>query len=203
MARIFNSLLLLYPLLVHAAIVADSRLLEFAALSLLAGNVLGPKLIRAQAWAWTTFAACAVGSAVFVILGDGRLFLYAAAVVSPLALMWFFARTLLPGQTPLVTRIADDMSGPLSPAVTLYTRRVTQLWVVALTGFATANFLLALFATPVIWSLFANFINYIIAGTLFLAEWLFRCWYIREDNSMTWREYMWALIRLDIRRLLA
>lgn len=200
LARIFNCLLLLYPLLVHAAIVVDSRLLEFAALVLLAANILGPVLARL--WAWLALAICAAASAFFVVLGDGRLFLYAAAVLSPLALMWFFARTLLPGQVPLVTRIADDMSGPLSPLVQNYTRRVTQLWVIALAGFATANFLLALWASPVTWSLFANFINYFIVGALFLAEWLFRCWYLRDDNSMNWREYLRALMRLDIRRLL-
>lgn len=202
MARIFNGLLLLYPLLVHAAIVADSRVLEFAALALLACNVLGPKLVRLQAWAWAVCVVCVLGSAGFVTLGDGRLFLYAAAVVSPLALMWFFARTLVPGQTPLVTRIADDMSGPLSPKVERYTRHVTELWVAALAGFAIANFLLALLAAPVIWSLFANFINYFIVGAVFLAEWLFRCWYISDEESMTWRDYLYGLIHLDIRQLL-
>lgn len=202
MSRVFNGLLLLYPFLVHAAIVADSSVLEFAALALLAGNVLGTRLARLQAWAWVVFGVCVVGSAGFVALGDGRLFLYAAAVVSPLALMWFFARTLVPGQTPLVTRIADDMNGPLSLHVERYTRHVTELWVVALAGFAAANFLLALLTTPVVWSLFANFINYFIVGAIFLAEWIFRCWYISDDESMTWRRYLYGLIRVDIRRLL-
>lgn len=198
-----NSLLLLYPLLVHAAVVADSRWLEFAALVLLGANVLGPWLGRTSPWAWHALGLTAVASAVFVALGDGRLFLYAASVLSPLALMWFFARTLLPGQTPLVTRIADDMSGPLPAPVQAYTRRVTQLWVAALAGFALANLLLALLATPVVWSLFANFINYMLAGALFVAEWLFRCWYMRDYEALTWRQYLRELIRLDVRRLLA
>lgn len=198
-----NGLLLLYPLVVHAAVVTGLRWLEFAALALLAGNVLGPKLVQAKSWAWAVFVAVVAASAAFVMIGEGRLFLYAASVLSPLALMWFFARTLVPRQMPLVTRIADSMGGPLSASEQHYTRRVTQLWVLAFAGIASANFLLALWATPVTWSLFANFINYLLAAALFVAEWLFRCWYKPGDRAMTWREYVAGLVRVDIRRLLA
>lgn len=198
-----NGLLLLYPFLVHAAVVTGSRWLEFAALVLLACNVVGPWLSRAGLWAWNVLGLTIICSGVFVVLGDGRFFLYTASVLSPLALMWFFARTLLPGQTPLVTRIAESMSGQLSEPVRTYTLHVTRLWVAALAGFALANALLATFATPYVWSLFANFINYFFAGALFVAEWLFRCWYLREHQTQTWREYVHQLIRLDIRSLLA
>lgn len=198
-----NSLLLLYPFLVHAAIVTDSRWLEFAALILLAGNMLAPWLARAHGWAWAALGLAIAASFAFVALGEARLFLYAAPVLGPLALMWFFGRTLLPGQIPLITRIADAMRGPLPEPVRVYTRRVTQLWVAAFAGFALANFGLALWAPPVVWSLFSNFINYLLAGALFVAEWLFRCWYLRDHNPQTWREYVRALIRLDIRRLFA
>lgn len=197
-----NCLLLLYPLLVHAAIVLDSRLLEFAALVLLAGNVLGPWLARARVWAGLTLGLVVLASLGFVLVGEGRLFLYAASVLSPLALMWFFARTLFAGRTPLVTRIADGMSGPLSVPVRVYTRRVTQMWVAALGGFALINCLLALLAPPLVWSLFANFINYFLAGVLFGAEWLFRCWYMQDNQPPTWREYVHALTRLNLRELL-
>jgi len=200
---IANSLLLLYPLLVHAAIITDSGWLEFAALVLLASNVLGTWLARGRAWAWLVECVAIVASVMFVMIGEGRLFLYAASVLSPLALMWFFGSTLFAQRIPLVTRIARGMIGPLPEPVRIYTRHVTQLWALALAAIALANGLLAVFATPVVWSLFANFINYFIAGTLFVAEWLFRCWYLRAYQSMTWRSYMRALVRLDLRQLLA
>lgn len=198
-----NSLLLLYPLLVHAAIVTASGWLEFAALVVFAGNFLGPRLLRPAVWAWAVLVLAVAASAAFVLLAEARLFLYAASVLVPLALMWFFGRTLLPGQVPLVTRIADAMRGPLPAAVTHYTRRVTQLWVGALAMIALANLLLALWAPPIIWSLFANFISYVLVGALFMGEWLFRCWYMRDYEEMTWRQYMHATMRLDIRRLLS
>ncbi len=198
-----NGLLLLYPFVVHAAIVTGSRWLELAALSVLAVSMLAPLLLRRNAWAWAGLVLVLAASAAFVWRGEARLFLYAAPVLVPLALLWFFARTLLPGQVPLVTRIADAIRGPLPEPVRRYTRQVTQFWVVAFALFALANLGLALFAPPALWSLFANVINYLLIGALFMAEWLFRCWYLRAHESLTWREYMRALARLDYRRLLA
>lgn len=198
-----NGLLLLYPFLVHAAIVTDSSWLEFAALVLLGANILGPWLRRASLWAWAALGLIATTSAMFVVLGDARLFLYTAPVLAPLALLWFFGRTLLPGQVPLITRVAMAIRGPLPEPVRIYTWRVTQVWVIAFAMFALTNLLMALLAPPVIWSLYVNFIDYLLVGALFLAEWLFRCWYMRGYESMTWREYMRAMMRLDYRQLLA
>ncbi|MDN5872916.1 MAG: hypothetical protein L0H29_00845, partial [Sinobacteraceae bacterium] len=187
-----NGLLLLYPLLVHAVVVTGSCWLEFAALVLLGTNVLGSMLVRAGRWSWIMLVLMVSASAAFVLLGEAWLFLYAAPVLASLALMWFFGRTLLPGQIPLITRIADAIRGPLPQAVRVYTRRVTELWVAAFAGFAVADLLLALWASPVIWSLFTNFVNYLLAGALFVAEWLFRCWYMRDYESLTWRKYLVA-----------
>lgn len=198
-----NGLLLLYPFIVHAAIVANSRWLEFAALVVLGANMLALGLLHKNVWAWGGFALVIAASAAFVALEGGRLFLYAAPVLVPLALLWFFGRTLRPGEVPLVTRIADTIRGPLPAPVRRYTRRVTQFWMAALAGLALSNLLLALLAPPVIWSLFANFINYLLVGVLFVAEWLYRCRVMRAYESLTWREYLGALIRLDYRRLLA
>lgn len=197
-----NGLLLLYFLLVHAAILSNSGWLKFAALVVFAAELLAPWLGRAHFWAWGALGVATIASAVFVRLGEGLLFLYAASALVPAALMWFFGRTLLPGETPLVTRIADSMAGPLSAPVQGYTRGVTGFWTAALAAVALANVLLALWATPIIWSLFANLLNYFFIGALFVAEWLFRCWYLRGHESMTWRQYVRALVHLDLRRIL-
>ncbi len=200
---VLNGLLLLYPLAVHAAIVTGSRWLELAALAVLAASMFAPWLLRRNTWAWAALVMALAASAAFVWLGAARLFLYAAPVLVPLALLWFFARTLLPGQVPLITRIAEAVRGPLPEPVRRYTRQVTQFWVVAFSLFALANLGLALFAPPALWSLFANAINYLLVGVLLVAEWLFRCWYLRAHESLTWREYIRALARIDYRRLLA
>lgn len=197
-----NCFLLLYPLIVHVAVVLDSRWLELAALLLLAGNIFGPRLSLNNVWPWFALAVSVVASAVFVAIGEGRLFLYAAAVLTPMALMWLFAQTLLPGSKPLISRVAEAMRGPLPEPVRIYTRRVTQFWVVVLAGFAFTNLALAIWASPRVWSLFANFINYGVLVFVFVGEWLFRCWYMRDYESMTWIAYMRALVQLDLRKVL-
>lgn len=199
---IANLLLLGYPLLVHAAIVTGSVLLLFAALVLLGCNVLAPWLVQGRAWAWAALLVVVMLSLLFVTQGESHLPLYAAPVLIALAMLWFFARTLLPGRVPMITRFAAAIRGPLPEPVSLYTRRVTQLWVVAFAGMALANILLAMFAPPVVWSLFTNFINYLLIGGLFVAEWCYRGWALRGYESMTWREYVQALLQLDYRRLL-
>lgn len=198
-----NGLLLVYPFIVHAALVMDSRWLEFAALAVLAGHVLGPRLLRAQLWAWCVFGLALIASAGLVFVGDGRLLLYAESVLAPLVLMWFFARTLLPGQEPMVTRFALALFGTLSLPLRRYTRQVTWFWVVTLGVFALTNLALALWASPLVWSLFSNFIIYPLIGVLFVAEWLFRRWYLRGYERLTWREYLHNMIKLDFRQLLA
>ena len=198
---LLNALLLAYPLLVHAAIVTASQALAFAAVLVLGANVLAPWLARGRSWAWLALACVAAASLGFVTTGESDLFLYAAPVLIALAMLWFFGRTLLPGRIPLITRIATAMRGPLPAVVRAYTRRVTQFWVVVFAVMALANLLLALLAPPVVWSLFTNFINYLLVAALFVAEWLFRRWTLRAHESMGWRDYMGALLRLDYRRL--
>lgn len=194
-------LLLAYLILVHAAVVTDLRFIEWAALTVLSANLLFPALARNAAWAWLVLAACMAGGAAFVIIGSGRAFLYAVPVLVAAALFWLFARSLLPGERPLITRIASRMRGPLPAGVERYTRAVTKFWTVFFACFALANLLLALFASPVVWSSFANFINYLIVAAVFVGEWFFRIWHLRSEETLTWREYASRLIRLDLRSL--
>ena len=56
----------------------------------------------------------------------------------------------------------------------VYTRRVTALWVLVLAAIAVGNAALALFAPLPVWSLFSNFVNYLLVGLVFVLEYLYR-----------------------------
>jgi uncharacterized membrane protein len=58
--------------------------------------------------------------------------------------------------------------------VLVYTRRVTALWVLILAAIAVGNAALALFAPLPVWSLFSNFVNYLLVGLVFVLEYLYR-----------------------------
>lgn len=193
--------LLAYPVLVHLSIVTGSGVLTWLALAVLAFNLLGRWLARGRFWPWLLLGFMLAGAGALVARTDGRFFLYAAPVLIALALAWLFGRTLLPGETPLISRIATAIRGPLPAVVERYTRGVTWFWLGAMCCLALANLALALFASPVVWSLFTNGINYLLVGAFFLLEWWFRGWFLRGYESLTWRGYVAALRRLDYRQL--
>ncbi|WP_324998072.1 hypothetical protein [Salinisphaera sp.] len=201
---------LLYPVLVHAAVVTGAPVLRFFALVVLIVNVLGPWLfgpwlVRARApasmLAWGA-AAILIGVAAILVRTLGApVFLYAAPVLICLALAWFFGRTLLAARTPLITTLASAIRGPLPPPVARYTRAVTAFWFVVMLVMAAVDIGLALFAPVELWSLCTNFVNYLVIALLLVGEWCVRQRVIGEYEDMSWREYIAALRRLDYRRL--
>jgi uncharacterized membrane protein len=85
-----------------------------------------------------------------------------------------FARSLLPGQTPLCTHWAALVHGPLSPALLRYTRRVTAAWVVFFAMLTAALILLYALAPLGVWSAFANFCAFPLVIAMFVGEYLVR-----------------------------
>lgn len=193
---------LLYAICVHAAVVTGFAGLRFAALVVLILNAFGPWLVRRRPGAW--IAASGLIAATWPVMntvGAGA-FLYAAPVLICLALAWFFGRTLCAGRTPLITKLADTIRGPLPAPVRRYTRGVTVFWFAIMLTMALVDLSLALFASPEIWSLFANVVNYLIIAALFVLEWCVRQWAIGEYEHLGWRGYLKALRHIDYHRVL-
>lgn len=192
---------LLYPVLVHAAVVTDSRDLHFLALAVLILNVLGPWLIRRRLLAWVAAVLLIAAAALVVRTANALVFFYATPVLICLALAWFFGRTLLSGRVPLITVLARAIRGPLPPPVARYTHAVTIFWCSAMLVMALSNLGLAIFAPTEVWSLWTNFLNYLVVALLFIAEWGVRQWLIGDYEDMSWRDYIAALRHIDYRDL--
>ncbi len=94
---------------------------------------------------------------------------------------------------PLIERLARLLHEPdeISDEVARYARKVTLGWTLFLFGLAMLNLTLALLANPdgillmmgmhpivtvpqEVWSLFANFLNYVMAGAFFVIEYIYR-----------------------------
>jgi uncharacterized membrane protein len=82
----------------------------------------------------------------------------------------FFATSLLPGRTPVCTRIAAVMQGPLDPATLRYTRHVTLAWAALLLAIAATMAILYGLRLLQAWSLFANFAPLVLLPTMFIVE---------------------------------
>lgn len=194
-------LLLAYPLLVHAAILLGWSSLEALALIVLTANLLTNRLRGGSVVAWIVFLVTALMAAAITASGDSRLFLYAAPSLITLALAMLFGRSLRRGATPIITRIADAIRGPLPEEVARYTRAVTGLWLGLFLAIALLNALLAILAPAVIWSWFANVGSYLLIGGVFVAEWLLRQRLLRGHESLGWWQYLGGLARIDYRQL--
>jgi uncharacterized membrane protein len=104
------------------------------------------------------------------------------------ALAAAFGRTLLPGQTPLCTRWAALVHGPLAAETLRYTRSVTWLWTAFFALIVIATLLLYWFARRSVWSLFVNFLILPAAALLFAAEFLWRRRSLPNAQHATLRE---------------
>lgn len=89
-------------------------------------------------------------------------------------LLAVFARSLLPGREPLITRFARQIHGGLPVYLVSYTRHVTKAWCVFFAGMLIVSALLHHFASLSAWLLFINVLNLPLLIAMFVAEYIFR-----------------------------
>lgn len=111
--------------------------------------------------------------------------------------LYLFARTLAPGEEPLITRFARKMTDNISPEIILYTRRVTWMWTLLLSAILIECILLPVFASLEIWSLFTNFLNYIIMGVFFAAEYIYRLY--RFGRRYSFRSFIRKMMQVSLK----
>jgi len=85
-----------------------------------------------------------------------------------------FARSLLPGRTPLCTRWADLLHGPLPERVARYTRNTTAAWAVFFALLTCTSLLLYAYAPLRVWSAFSNFASFPLVVLMFVGEYAVR-----------------------------
>ena len=85
-----------------------------------------------------------------------------------------FGSTLRAGHTSLITTMAARVHRDFTPAMAIYTRKVTLAWTLYFIGMASVSLLLYAFASFDAWALFANLLTPIAAVVMFGAEYLLR-----------------------------
>ncbi|MGV2287118.1 hypothetical protein AAHK20_00260 [Trinickia sp. YCB016] len=94
-----------------------------------------------------------------------------------------FGRTLRPGHEPLCSRFAAMVHGPLTPAVAVYTRRITLAWTLFFITMAGVSTLLFALSSIVVWSTFANYLMLPLVALMFAAEYGCRRFALPEERS--------------------
>lgn len=182
-----------YPLIAHAAVVSHNAAITTASLAVLAALVMLPRLARGSVLMWCALPVVIAALVLLSRVHAAWLPLYATPVLVTLFVAWVFGHTLARGQTPLIVRLVRLLHAPEDPGpeIESYARKVTLSWAVLLTGLALTSLTLALLAEPngillmsgvrppftvsqETWSLFSNFLDYLIAGGFFLLEYAYR-----------------------------
>jgi uncharacterized membrane protein len=166
-----------YPLVAHLAVARNSARLTIAAVALLALSALLRSLTQGRLAAWLA-VPLVMGVCWWLVHSSMQMLpLYLPPVLVPAFLAWIFGQTLLPGRTPLIERLVLVLHGPDTvpqAGVLVYARHLTLSWTVLFIALAATNLLLAVFAEPEVWSLFANLIAYVIVLVFFIAEYAYR-----------------------------
>jgi uncharacterized membrane protein len=168
------ALILVYASLSHYCLTGGRRELG-AALAVTPLLALGASLLRRSKG---PLVAATVGVAAAVLLYDCRplleknfslVYLLQECGMNGL-LAAVFGRSLRAGETPLCTRLADQLHGPLTAAEMRYTRRVTLAWTLLFVAITLTTLGLYVAAPLAVWSSFVNFVVVPLIGAMFLAE---------------------------------
>jgi uncharacterized membrane protein len=95
-------------------------------------------------------------------------------VAIQLVLFITFARTLVAGTQPLVSRFAEVVHSRLTPQQQAYTRKVTIAWTMFFAVMAIAAALLFFLAPRSVWLFFAHFLTLPLVVLMFIAEYWVR-----------------------------
>ncbi len=194
------ALILCYPLLVHLAVWLKQPMIQVLALLVLALGLLWPGLRQGRRFPWVLFLVALVLAGAVGHMDIAIYLLYVPPVVIPLLFWAVFFRSLLPGQTPLVTAIGEQARGPLSEQMRSYTWGVTLMWTIVFAAMALWSALLPWLATDTLWSLFTNFINYMVVALLFGVEFLYRKRRFRDHDHPGFADYLKIVVNANVRK---
>jgi len=89
-------------------------------------------------------------------------------------LAFVFGLTLQAGREPLVTALARRVHGGVTPAMAMYSRKVTVAWTAYFLAMAALSLALFAFASFALWATFANLLTPLAIVAMFVGEYLLR-----------------------------
>ena len=167
-----------YPLALHAGVL-NGNLLAPSLILLLLLMVFGAlELLKGRTAGWLIVVSALLCCGWLLIQRpDTVKLLQLPPILINGSLFILFTMTLLPRQTPLITRFAQLMhqnERPLKAIELRYTRRVTLFWSLMFAFLTIESALLARYASAETWSLITNFINYLLVVAAMLIEYRIR-----------------------------
>ncbi len=178
-SKILQILTISYPVLTHIAISQNQFELAFLLLGIIAGlsvitRTRQPGKSFFMFYDFVLLIGLIILGACIVFVDVTRVTLYLPPLLIISFITFIFTKSLMPGQEPLITRIARVIFQDDNPEMTVYTRQVTWLWACFLIIIFVETIALTFFASMETWSLFTNVLNYVFMGILFILEYIYR-----------------------------
>lgn len=199
-SRLSLLLLLAYPFTVHAGVLTGVMWPALVILALLLLSSL-VRTFSLRALRYTVLCLVLAGVLLWQAPATLEKVIYAPPLLVTTALLWIFARSLLPGNEPLVSRIARMMHTAPSDRLLRYTRAVTVGWVIFLALMVLEIVVLGVFATQELWSLFTNFYNYLFMAGFFLLEFSLRRFCVDAAERLAPGQFFRRLVSIDYRKV--
>lgn len=187
-------MVLSYPLLVHFGLIANN-IVPMAIMCLLVAFAVSITFWR------TAFLLSFMLVAALMMLNSGGIAdLY---FLPPIAINFFIGTIFLHGlgenQRPLIEKYIEVIEGDVPPAEQRYARSVTKAWVVVLYSLMLESIILWLYFPHEVWSLFTNFINYLILASMFVMEYIVRRKVFPDKQHMSFIEFIMRLKHIKIK----
>ena len=183
-----------YPFLVHFKMIENNHV-PFLIMLVLVGFAGMIKFIRTA-----IILVLMLAVSLLLVNNGGVNDLY---FMPPIAINFFVGMIFLNGlrknQRPVIEKYIEAMEGSVDAEQRRYARSVTIAWVVVLFGLMLESIILSAFFSHEVWSLFTNFINYIILGLMFVVEYIVRLRVFPDRQHMSFVEYMTKLKSISLK----
>lgn len=178
-------LLPLYPFVVHFGLIESS----YIPLLLLAALCLFLYVIRYYKTLVLSLAVIAVS---WFLMQTGELasLYFLPPILINLAIGIIFLNGLGRGKTTVIEKYIVLLEGGITEKEHRYARRLTMVWAVVLMLLMIESVMLAALASHQVWSLFTNFINYLLLAMMFIIEYQVRIRVFVEKQHMSFFEYL-------------
>ena len=189
-----------YPFVIHFLVLAELFLQASVYILAVALVIALQNFLQGHKWLANILlmVICIVGVSVYLNQQsfNSQFIIFIPPVLIPLTLAYLFGKTLLRGQTPFITLMAQKIkNSTLGEREIQYTRNVTIVWFVFFIINAIEDVVLALYTDIATWSYITNFLNYFIIAALFIIEYVVRRIVLSEIEHPSFIGFIRKLIR--------
>lgn len=196
LSKLSITLMVIYPLLAFIALWLKLPLMVIGYLLLIFFLFAIDKCLNKR-WFAGLFLFLLVGVIAYFMQQDIIEYLvYLPPILILLSLFLLFSRSLLAGQTPLITRYAMLLGDKLEDKHLRYNRSLTLIWSVFFLLMASTSVLLAVFFSMDTWSLFTHIISYLLITSLFILEFMYRKYHFAGEIEGGFFQFMSKIIKI-------